>query len=478
MMIKDNSDSLYSKSDLFIIFYVSAYYLNESESWANIYSSLFSLFLLILCLLLSKYRTIVFIFFLLISTYFIFEKYPRVSNHSTLIMFTNIYLFVSLLIKKVFYKEKLIINNNDFLFLRWSLIIAYFFTGFHKLNYDFLFSENSCANWYHTKLFFNLTNQVIKPYPDIIYIISPFLVVILELTESIGLLFRRTQLIGLYSFILLHFYLSLGGFIDFAAVCISLMIAFIPSKSFLNYQHVFSQKINLLIVKIDRLSFYVVGLICIGIIVFIEKTFNILQTNNHRYIIFISGLLFIINLLYFSWFFIKKIFSEKIFVWETENLFYRIPFQVYSFIILLLFQGSQNYLGLSTAGTFSMFSNLRTEGGTSNHLILKNNPLEIFPFQRDLVYIEKITPPYYTINYTTQNIKNKVIPRLVFEEYLYNLNKIKIPKVDIILEYNADRIMEKNILDNSYWTPSRLEFKHKYLYFRQIHLANDVKCVW
>ena len=71
-----------------------------------------------------------------------------------------------------------------------------------------------------------------------------------------------------------------------------------------------------------------------------------------------------------------------------------------------------------------MFSNLRTEGGTSNHLILKNNPLEVFPFQRDLVYIEKITPPYYTINYTTQNIKNKVIPRLVFEEYLYNLNKI------------------------------------------------------
>ena len=125
-----------------------------------------------------------------------------------------------------------------------------------------------------------------------------------------------------------------------------------------------------------------------------------------------------------------------------------------------------------------MFSNLRTEGGTSNHLILKNNPLEVFPFQRDLVYIEKITPPYYTINYTTQNIKNKVIPRLVFEEYLYNLNKIKIPKVDIILEYNADRIMEKNILDNSYWTPSRLGFKHKYLYFRQIHLANDVKCVW
>ena len=125
-----------------------------------------------------------------------------------------------------------------------------------------------------------------------------------------------------------------------------------------------------------------------------------------------------------------------------------------------------------------MFSNLRTEGGSSNHLILSNNPLEVFPFQRDLVYIDKITPPFYTINYTTQNIKNKVIPRLVFEEYLYNLSKMKIPKVDIILEYDTDRILEKNILNNSTWTPSRLDFKHKFLYFRQIHLANDVKCVW
>ena len=160
-MIKDKAESFYSKSDLFIIFYASAYFLNESESWGNIYSSLFSLFLLITLLLLSKYRYVVFILFLLISTYFIFDKYPRVSNHSTLIMFINIYLLFSSLTKIVFNNNKLVISNNDFLVLRWSLIIVYFFTGFHKLNYDFLFSENSCANWYHTKLLFILTNQVI-----------------------------------------------------------------------------------------------------------------------------------------------------------------------------------------------------------------------------------------------------------------------------------------------------------------------------
>ncbi len=477
-MIRNKTDFFYTKSDLFIILYISAYFLNESERWENMYSSLFSLAFLILTIAAPKHRYVVFIFFLVMSSYFIFEKYPRVSNHSTLILFVNFYLFISLLSKLFTKTYKVIISNNDFLVLRWTLIIVYFFTGFHKLNYDFLFSDNSCANWYHTKLLFNITNNIIKPYPDFIYVISPFLVVVLEITESIGLMFRRTQLFALYSFILLHIYLSLGGFIDFAAVCISLMIAFIPAKNFQKYQHYFSQNIDILFVKIDRIYFYVMCVTCIGLIILIERTFNIIQASNHRIIIFISGLLFIANLVFLSWYFLKKIFTDRIFVWESENLFFKIPFQVYSFIALLIFQGSQNYLGLSTAGTFSMFSNLRTEGGSSNHLILKDNPLEIFEFQKDLVYIESIKPPYYQLNYTTNNIKNSVIPRLVFEEYLYNLSQMNISNVDIILEYRNKKLLVKNILNNSNWTPNTLNFKHKYLYFRKIYLSNNVPCVW
>ena len=66
----------------------------------------------------------------------------------------------------------------------------------------------------------------------------------------------------------------------------------------------------------------------------------------------------------------------------------------------------------------------------------------------------------------------------MFEEYLYNLRKMNVSNVDVILEYNKNRILEKNILHNTNWTPSRLEFKHRFLYFREIHLSNDVKCVW
>jgi hypothetical protein len=122
-----------------------------------------------------------------------------------------------------------------------------------------------------------------------------------------------------------------------------------------------------------------------------------------------------------------------------------------------------------------MFSNLKTEGGSSNHILLKNNPVEIFSFQKDLVYINEIIPPDNTINY---NIKNKILARVDFEGYLHYLKKLKIPKLDIVLEYNTKKYLVKNILYNSSWTPSTLELKHKFLYFRQIHLANDVQCVW
>ena len=62
-----------------------------------------------------------------------------------------------------------------------------------KINSDFLFSENSCANWYHSKLLFQFTDEVIKPYPKIIYFLSPFLVVLFEIIESIFLMFKKTD---------------------------------------------------------------------------------------------------------------------------------------------------------------------------------------------------------------------------------------------------------------------------------------------
>jgi hypothetical protein len=76
---------------------------------------------------------------------------------------------------------------------------------------------------------------------------------------------------------------------------------------------------------------------------------------------------------------------------------------------LLVFDGLTPYLGLKTETAFAMYSNLRTEGDETNHLIWRHR-LDLADYQRDLVRIidsnddvleadAKLGPevPYYTI---------------------------------------------------------------------------------
>lgn len=54
---------------------------------------------------------------------------------------------------------------------------------------------------------------------------------------------------------------------------------------------------------------------------------------------------------------------------------------------LVFFNGMNPYLGLKTEKSFAMFSNLRTEGGVSNHLLI-SHPLYLTDLQLDLVEIK------------------------------------------------------------------------------------------
>jgi hypothetical protein len=53
---------------------------------------------------------------------------------------------------------------------------------------------------------------------------------------------------------------------------------------------------------------------------------------------------------------------------------------------LILFSGVTPYLGLGTDRALSMYSNLRTEGGRSNHFLFPAG-LQIVSYQRDLVEV-------------------------------------------------------------------------------------------
>jgi hypothetical protein len=52
------------------------------------------------------------------------------------------------------------------------------------------------------------------------------------------------------------------------------------------------------------------------------------------------------------------------------------------------------YVGLGTGGVMAMFSGLRTEGGISNHYIIRE-PIHLFPYQDTVVYFESATNPSF-----------------------------------------------------------------------------------
>ena len=131
---------IYTKSDLFLIFYTLAYFLNETEKWDRPLFALASIGFLI-GVLFSQTRNYTFTVFLFFSLIHILSDFPKSSNHFNVMLFVNILLILSFSIRYKLRIKEYTLNSNDFLTLRWFLILVYFFTGFHKLNDDFLFSD-------------------------------------------------------------------------------------------------------------------------------------------------------------------------------------------------------------------------------------------------------------------------------------------------------------------------------------------------
>jgi hypothetical protein len=59
--------------------------------------------------------------------------------------------------------------------------------------------------------------------------------------------------------------------------------------------------------------------------------------------------------------------------------------------LLVVLNGAAPYLGLKTEGSFAMFSNLRTEGGVSNHFVVRKS-LQLAGYDDLVVVMEPMTP--------------------------------------------------------------------------------------
>ncbi|MEL6263995.1 MAG: hypothetical protein AAFR12_23415, partial [Cyanobacteria bacterium J06626_6] len=86
---------------------------------------------------------------------------------------------------------------------------------------------------------------------------------------------------------------------------------------------------------------------------------------------------------------------------------------LFSASIILLF-GLSPYLGLRTAGTFSMFSNLKTEGEYSNHFLLGQNQLKLWGYQEDVVEVLEIDDETARLGHKYRPLKGYKLPVVEF----------------------------------------------------------------
>jgi len=79
-------------------------------------------------------------------------------------------------------------------------------------------------------------------------------------------------------------------------------------------------------------------------------------------------------------------YRQSAFFQPSAHSFRPIPPVFWVLPALLIFDGINPYLGLKTDTAFAMYSNLRSEGGRTNHLIWRH-PLALAKYQEDLVQI-------------------------------------------------------------------------------------------
>ncbi len=262
--------------------------------------------------------------------------------------------------------------------LRASVVVVYLFAGFHKLNADFLTQpEVSCAGWFVDKLAGQWLG-VTPLMPGWLVVALASCVVAVELGLAIALsvrsegALRRRALTVAFA---LHAALALAVFYDFSALMFALLWLFVPAPLLDGDP------------RLERRLAQALGLVLAagagaGGLLW-------LSGSAERFVHPLQGGALVLAVLHCAvplW----RRWRQRTFQPVSQAL-PRMPRGLWAAPALLALFAGSNYLGLRTAGTFSMFSNLRTEAGRSNHLLIPaDHPLVLWDFQRDVVWVEAL----------------------------------------------------------------------------------------
>lgn len=468
-----------------------------------------------------------FLMLLVVSTaYFLLFRFPDVANHVNLVLCLNVAMIVVLAHSLTRRRDA---PDHDYTallpVLRTGLILVYVIAGFDKLNSDFFDPAASCAAGMlqsiiaamQTRLFgvplvvpvtvvltylgYRLLRQgrfgtagnrtftvvvigtaaagsaavllvllappqgALAPVTGMIAAVS---VIAWELGGGLLLTVPRLQA-GILAFSLtMHAALALIGFVDFGALAVALLFTFVPASH-----------LQLLTAgrgpAAPRMRAYtgicfVIALVC-GWSVHVHRIPELTL---------LTGLAFDAAVIIAIWPLPAALFAaDRGPRWQgVPVLDKRMPAVLYVFPLLLVFIGLTPYLGLRTAGNFSMFSNLRTEGASSNHFLLGSNPIKVWGYQDDLVWILDIDDRHGDVIYHYDGSpRGYALPVVEFRKWIHAWDKAGYT-VPMTYAYDGYRHTTEDIVNDPAWRTADLSPEMYLMDFRYVQPGQPNYCRW
>lgn len=290
---------------------------------------------------------------------------------------------------------------------RIQVLVLYAFTFLHKLNSDFLDVSHSCASAHYL----NLKHLIpFLPGSEWARLVAVYSTLAIEGGIPLLLFFGRTRLIGVGLALGFHTLIGLNNFFDFSATMFALLLLFIPAGPRGPKAPTWAYDFAWGPARLEAsrpVAFLVSASALAGILTVLAGR---LSKEASTTLGIVCGVVYGGGLLLSFLMFLK---ARRSLSADSDSIrFGALPHFVP--LLLLILNGLSPYLGLKTESSFAMFSNLRTEGGKSNHLFMPS--AQLFGFQEELVQIVDSTDP------ELKNKHDQWIPisglRLRFEESL------------------------------------------------------------
>jgi hypothetical protein len=262
----------------------------------------------------------------------------------------------------------------------------------------------------------------------------------------------------------MHAILSLIGFVHFGALAFAMLFTFVPAP----YVDLVTTRVRLPILgrSVPRSHVYLASNLLTGVVSGFGSQI-------------VAALMFNVSVLFFLWPILSAVVAQAPRpAWQGVSPWsHRTPAWLYVFPVCLLLHGLTSYAGLRTAGNFTMFSNLRTEGPRSNHLVLGSNPLKVWGYQEDVVEVIAIDDRLAAIGANYVPLQGNQLPVVEFRKWIYKWTK-EGRRIPVTFAYRGQVHTTQNITMDPEWQTSHRDWAMRLLDFRVIQPRGANKCRW